>query len=285
MASEFDRCQASADAHREARRRHRELAMRKKALTAARTDAERALALNNLADPLAFFGRAPEALAALREAAESAPKEAVYWLNLASYLIREGDADAGLDALERARHLSAGGDAYWLWLGRARMLQGRHGEAANAFEQAAQASPSGRHIWRDLALAHLAAGRDDEAERVRREKLLTAYLILARIACRKGKRDQACSMAKEALEAMGGPEQFEEVRWHYCNRRSHEDLIAFVRQVAAEMPSCPWPHWVLARLLAVLADRSSSAAEAREAVRLAPVAGDAIAADPFCQTG
>ena len=105
-------------------------------------------------------------------------------------------------------------------------------------------------------------------------------MIQADVERRCGDDEKARARLKEALEAMSGPEAFEEVRWHYCNRQSHRELTAFVRQLTASLPSCAWGHWILARLLSVLDDHAAAAAEADRTVGLAPDLRQSLKADP-----
>jgi len=260
---------ALAEAYRSARLRRDELASRRKALMLARTDEERAEALNQLADPLAFFGAVSEAIACLREAVTLVPEQKVYWMNLAAFLIREHDAGSGLEALEKAKALSGDSAVYFMWLGRARRLVGDCEGSIRAFERSAEINPEAQHVWRDLGMAYVDAGRFEEAEHVCRTKLregLACHLILAKVKCLSGQPTDACMLTREALNAMPGPGAFAEVRWHYCNRRSHEELIEYVKGISRGLAGCPWPHWILARLYAV-ADRPREAAgELRELI-------------------
>lgn len=282
--SDSDAYSNLAERHKAERRREEELLARRRVLGVAESDGERAAALVNLADPLSYFGRTEEALDCLREAASLRPHESFYWLNLAAYLIREGRAVDGLEALGSIEEMAGQDAAYWMWVGRAKRLLGRQDEAVEAFRRSVALNPNAEHVWRDLAMALVEMGRYSEANEICEGRLrpgLVSHLIQADIESRKGDRTVACALVRQGLDAMSGPEAFEDVKWHYCNRQSHLDLIAFVRQLAAALPGCPWGHWILARLLSVLGDRSAATDEVSEMVRLTPGLAEAWKTDPY----
>ena len=284
MGSESARYAELAEDCKARRRRDEELAMRRRALQAACTAGERAAALCNLADPLAYFGRMDEALQCLREALSLEPAAALHTRNLAAYLVRHGQAMEALEVLGRADQDVSDNAVYWMWRGRASMLLERWADAIAAFRRTVALNPSAEHVWRDLAVALVEAGQYEEAGGIAEGRLrqgLASHLILADIERRLGHAESACALVKTALDAMAGPDAFEEVRWHYCNRRSHLELVAYVRRLAGVLPECPWTHWILARLMSILGDRDAVAAETREVVRLKPQAEKQLAGDPY----
>lgn len=281
----FDVYFSLAESYRISNRRHEELETMQKALSVSKTNDERAKALNNLSDPTAYYGYIEEAIGYLREAVSLFPDSAFYWMNLAGFLIREKNAIEGIELLERVKKLlEEDNHGYFMWLGRARMILGQYDAAVRAYERAVELKPEVSYLWRDLVMAYVDAGQYEKARQVCQTKLhqgLAYHLILARIACRIGDFLEARILTKKALEAMSDPSAFEDVKWHYCNRKSHEELIEYVKSISDAIPDCLWTHWILARLYSVLNDESSTTSEIKKALDIDPAITVSIKNDVY----
>lgn len=277
---------ALANAYRMAGNRREEMMERLLALAVAKTDEEHAEAFHNLADPLAFFGPIEVAIGCLKKAVSLAPCRGLFWRNLGAYLIRERNVQEGLLALEQCRALEGESASYWWWTGKARMLLGQHQEAVAAFKCCVEHNPNLVAYWRDLAIAYVKVERYEEAKQICKTKLrsgLAAHLILANIEGRAGYFEKATVLTKHALEVMSAPADFDEVRRHYCNRKSHEELIGYVQEIIVDLPEVPWLHWILARLYSVLDNISAVKDEIREVLRLDSTLASAIENDKYFQ--
>jgi tetratricopeptide (TPR) repeat protein len=276
-----------SSAYRDTRIRDEELNTLRDALEIPQSDQERAIMLNNLSDPLLFYGKVEEALSCLEKAISLEPNSAVCWGNLGSTLVREGEFKRSLAPIERQREL-AGDDAsgYLLNLGRAEAGLGHYGEAVMAFERLTELHPDRKYSWRELAKVYVELGWYDDAENICKDKLgngMASYLIRADIRYRTKRKGEAATMTQKALENMREPSYFDEVRWHYCNRVSHQELMMFVRYIAEKLEGTPWPHWILARLATILDDHDVVREQLREVLSIDATLRTNIESDDYFQ--
>ena len=260
-----------ASVYRDSRMRHEELNTLRKALKIVQTDHERAATLNNLSDVLSFFGDVEQAGVCMEQAVALEPQNALCWGNLCGLLIRERDFQSAIEPLQRFLKLSGDDATYYEMLGRIEAGLGHYTEAVAAYEQSVDREPNRVWVWRELAKAYVEAGCYEDAERVCKQRLrpgLASHLILADIHCRIGSKEDAAIFTQKALETMGPPSAFEEVRWHYCNRTSHWELMEYVRDIAGKLEGVPWPHWISARLAAVMDDIDTVQEQIRKVLAL-----------------
>lgn len=246
-----------ASVYRDSRMRHEELNTLRNALTIVQTDHDRATTLNALNDVLSFFGDVRQARVCMEQAVNLEPQNTLWWGNLCGFLIRERDFQSSIEPLQRFLELSGDDATYYYMLGRIEAGLGHYTEAVAAYEQSVDREPNRIRVWRELAKAYVEVGCYEDAERVCRQRLrpgLASHLILADIHCRIGRKENAAILARKALEAMGPPSVFEEVRWHHCNRTSHQELIEYVCSITEKLEGVPWPYWIFARLAAVMDD-------------------------------
>lgn len=276
-----------SSAYKDARMRDEELNILRDALQIARGDQERAMTLNNLSDPLLFYEKIEDAIACLEQAVILEPDSSLYRGNLCGVLVREGEFQRSLDPLQRLRELAGDDDPGYLFnLGRSEAGFGHYGEAVIIFEKLAELYPDRKYAWRELARVYVELGWYADAERVCEDKMgygLASCLILADMRHRTGRKQEAAAMTRKALEKMKGPSYFEEVRWHYCNRASHKELMAFVQNIAGKLGGTPWPHWILARLAVILDDIDMVRDQLHEVMDLDATLRPALETDDYFQ--
>lgn len=247
-----------SSAYKDTRMRREELDTLQSALTICQTDKERAMTLNNLTDVLSFFGEYEDAIMCLEQAITLEPESSIYWGNLCGMLIRGREYQRSLMPLKQLKELVGDETLTYLYnSGMAYFGLGHYAKAAINFEKCVELQPERKYLWRYLAKVYVELERYTDAEYICHERMrsgLASYLILANIRCRTGHKVEAAAMTQKALEAMGKPSRFDEVRWHYCNRMSHYELMESVQSIAQKLDDAPWPHWILARLAAVLDD-------------------------------
>jgi tetratricopeptide (TPR) repeat protein len=276
-----------SSAYRDVRMRREELSTLQYAITVARTDRERSVILNNLSDVLSFYGNVDEAVMCLEQAMALEPENALYMGNLCAILVREKEFQRSLTLLQQLRDLVGDSASQYLSnLGMAKSGLGQYAEAAAIFEKFVELYPERKYIWRELAKVYVELERYEDAERVCREEMrpgLASYLILADARCRTGRRMEAAEMTQKALKTMKPPSYFDDVRWHYCNRVSHQELMAFVRDIAKRLDETPWPRWILARLAVILDDVETIQEELQEVLSLDETLKPAVQTDAYFQ--
>ena len=136
-------------------------------LAGAQVDVERALALNpgdasanrERGIVLLSLGRTPEAITALRKAADLDPIAAATWVHLAFAYVALGDMESARSAIDRAREITPDDSWAWFTVGSMALLEGRPVEAATAMERAPE------EFWRiaGAALTQHSIGKETAA--------------------------------------------------------------------------------------------------------------------------